>query len=70
MNKLLVIVGPTSSGKTKLAIKLAQDFNGEIVNADAFQVYKEITVGTNKPNSEETKQVKFHLSNEISIYDK
>jgi len=49
MNKLIVILGPTASGKTELAIKLAKFFNGEIVNADSRQVYRGLDIGTNKP---------------------
>jgi len=49
MNKLLVILGPTASGKSDLAIKIAKFFNGEIVSADSRQVYKEMNIGTAKP---------------------
>ncbi len=48
-NKLLVILGPTASGKTELAIKLAKDFKGEIVSADSRQAYREFSIGTGKP---------------------
>ncbi len=48
MNKLLVICGPTSTGKTSLAIKLAKKLNGEIVSADSRQVYKKMDIGTGK----------------------
>lgn len=48
MNKLLVICGPTSTGKTSLAIKIAKKFNGEIVSADSRQVYKGMDIGTGK----------------------
>ncbi|MFA6551320.1 MAG: tRNA (adenosine(37)-N6)-dimethylallyltransferase MiaA [Patescibacteria group bacterium] len=47
-NKLLVILGPTSSGKTKLAVRLARKFNGEIVGADSRQVYRGMDIGTGK----------------------
>lgn len=47
--RVLCIVGPTSSGKTNLAIRLAKRFQGEIINADARQVYKDFTIGTGKP---------------------
>jgi len=50
--KLLVIVGPTATGKTKLAVKLAQFFNGEIVSADSRQVYKGMDIGTGKDLSD------------------
>lgn len=48
MNKLLVICGPTSTGKTNLALKIAKEFNGEIVSADSRQVYKGMDIGTGK----------------------
>ena len=47
-NKLIVILGPTASGKTSLAIKLAKEFDGEIVSADSRQVYREMDIGTDK----------------------
>ncbi|MEA2113238.1 MAG: tRNA (adenosine(37)-N6)-dimethylallyltransferase MiaA [Patescibacteria group bacterium] len=47
-NKLIVILGPTASGKTNLAIKLAKEFSGEIVSADSRQVYREMNIGTDK----------------------
>jgi tRNA dimethylallyltransferase len=68
MKKVIVIVGATGSGKTKLAIDLANKFNGEIINADAFQIYKEIGIGTAKASEEELKQAKFHLNGTLSIY--
>ena len=49
MNKLLVILGPTASGKSELAIKIAKLFNGKIVSADSRQIYKEMNIGTAKP---------------------
>ena len=48
MEKLLIICGPTATGKTKLGIKLAKKFNGEIVSADSRQVYKGMDIGTGK----------------------
>lgn len=48
-NKLIVIVGPTASGKTELSIKLAKKYNGEIVSADSRQIYREMDIGTAKP---------------------
>ncbi|MCX6720639.1 MAG: tRNA (adenosine(37)-N6)-dimethylallyltransferase MiaA [Candidatus Staskawiczbacteria bacterium] len=50
MNKLIVILGPTASGKTALSIKLAKKFNGEIVSADSRQIYKGMDIGTAKPS--------------------
>jgi tRNA dimethylallyltransferase len=50
MNKLLVIVGPTSSGKSELAVKLAKRFNGEIISCDSRQIYRGMNLGTGKVN--------------------
>ena len=61
MNKLLVIVGPTGVGKTRLAVQLAQKQNGEIVNADSRQVYRYMDIGTAKPTKEEQELVPHHL---------
>jgi tRNA dimethylallyltransferase len=49
MNKLIVILGPTASGKTDLSIKLAKKYNGEVVSADSRQIYKGMDIGTAKP---------------------
>ena len=49
MNKLIVILGPTASGKTDLSIKIAKKHNGEIVSADSRQIYKGMDIGTAKP---------------------
>ena len=65
--KLIVILGPTASGKTGVGIKLSQDFNGEIVSADSKQVYKELTIGTAKPTKEERSTVKHHLVDMVSL---
>ncbi len=61
MNKLVVIVGPTASGKTKLAISLAKKFNGAIISADSRQIYKEMDLGTAKPLP--TKNLKLKTKN-------
>lgn len=54
MNKLLVICGPTATGKTSLAVKLAKKFNGELVSADSRQVYKGMDIGTGKDHPKDT----------------
>lgn len=59
--KLLVIVGPTASGKTKLSIELAKKYNGEIISADSMQIYKEMSIATAKPTKEEQEGIKHHL---------
>lgn len=58
MNKLIVILGPTASGKTELAVKLAKFFNGEIISADSRQIYREMDIGTNKIRGEKFKMRK------------
>lgn len=58
---LLVICGPTASGKTAFAIKAAREFNGEIVNADSMQIYKYMDIGTAKPTAFELSQAAHHL---------
>ncbi len=59
--KIVLLSGPTSSGKSKLAIKLAQHLNGEIINADSMQIYKEIFILSSRPSPEDTKIIKHHL---------
>jgi tRNA dimethylallyltransferase len=58
---LLVVVGPTASGKTELAIRLAERLGGEIVSADSVQVYRHFDVGTGKPTKEELARAPHHL---------
>jgi len=65
--KLVLISGPTASGKTKLAIKIAQKINGEIINADSMQVYKEFLVLSSRPTESEIKKIKHHLYGFISV---
>ncbi len=59
-------MGPTASGKTSLALKLASDFNGEIISADSMQIYKGLDIGTAKPTVQELKKIPHHL---INLYD-
>jgi tRNA dimethylallyltransferase len=61
MKCLIAVIGPTAIGKTKLALHLAQDFNGEIINADSRQVYRFMDIGTAKPNSADRAVVPHHL---------
>jgi tRNA dimethylallyltransferase len=60
MKKVLVIAGPTASGKTALSVKLAKQFNGEIISGDSQQVYKELSIGTAKITDEEKDNVIHH----------
>lgn len=61
MNRILTIVGPTASGKTDLAISIAQDVSGEIISADSRQIYRYLNIGTAKPDHAQQKSVAFHL---------
>lgn len=61
--KVLAIMGPTASGKSKLSLELAQAFNGEIISADSAQLYIGADIGTAKPTAEELAQVAHHLVN-------
>jgi tRNA dimethylallyltransferase len=65
--KVIVISGPTASGKTDLAVELAQNFGGEIVNFDSLLLYKEINIGTAKPTPEERKSIPHHMIGVRSI---
>ena len=64
---LILLAGPTASGKSKLALKLAKRIKGEIINADSMQVYKEISVLTSRPSKKDIKQIKHHLYGFISV---
>ena len=66
MEKIIVIVGPTCVGKTKLSIEIAKRCNGEIINADSTQIYKNNDIATAKILPEEMEGIKHHL---ISIKD-
>ena len=59
--KVIAVVGPTSSGKSDLAVNLARRFNGEVVSADSRQVYKGLNIGSGKITKREMKGVPHHL---------
>ena len=59
--KILVINGPTASGKTRLAVELALRRNGEVVSADSMQIYRRMDIGTAKPTEEEMRRVPHHM---------
>ncbi len=61
MDLLVAIVGPTGIGKSKLALNLAPDFNGEIINGDSRQIYRYLDIGTAKPSPKERSRVPHHL---------
>ena len=66
---LIVLVGPTASDKTKLSIDIANLYDAEILSADSRQFYKELEVGTAKPNKVELSKAKHHFINNLSIHD-
>ncbi len=61
MDKVIVIAGPTASGKTDLAIELASRVGGEIISADSMQIYREMNIGTAKPTEEEKRGIPHHM---------
>src|SRR6516162_7039966 len=61
MYPLIAIVGPTASGKSELAIYLAERFSGEIVNYDSVQIFRHLDIGTAKPSLEERQRVPHHM---------
>lgn len=61
MYKVLTVVGPTAVGKSDMGIRLAQDFNGEIVNGDSIQVYRQLSIGSARITEEEMQGIKHHL---------
>lgn len=75
MKKVIVIVGPTGVGKTKLSIELAKHYNSEIINGDSVQIYKELDIGSAKVTMEEMQGIKHHLldfkniEEDYTVYD-
>ena len=61
MSKIIVVIGPTASGKTSLGVYLAKKYNACIINADAEQVYKDVNIGTAKITKSEMEGVKHYL---------
>ena len=61
MDRIICVVGPTASGKTKLAVHLAKAYDGEVVSCDSMQLYKHMDIGTAKPTPEEMEGVRHHL---------
>jgi tRNA dimethylallyltransferase len=69
VKKLIVIAGPTASGKTAAAISAAQMLDTEIISADSRQIFKELTIGTAKPSPEELKKITHHFIGNKSIHE-
>ncbi|MBS1009001.1 tRNA (adenosine(37)-N6)-dimethylallyltransferase MiaA [Leuconostoc suionicum] len=67
MNKIVVLTGPTASGKSSLSIQMAQRFNGEIVSADSMQIYRGLDIGTAKVTKEEQNIVPHHLIDVVDL---
>lgn len=66
LSNVIVIVGPTCSGKTKLSLLVAEKLNAEIISADSRQVYKYLTIGTAKPNEEVLRKIKHYFIDELN----
>ncbi len=69
MRPVVVIVGATATGKSRLAMRLAPDFGGEILSADALQVYRGFDIGTAKPTPAERRRVRHHLLNILEPHE-
>ena len=67
--KLIVIIGPTASGKTALGIKIASELNSEIISADSRQFYKELKIGTAKPSKSELSAINHYFINNLSVIE-
>ena len=65
--KIILIAGPTASGKSKIAISIAKKVKGEIINADSMQVYKEFSILTSRPDKKDLKKIKHHLYGFVSV---
>ena len=68
--KIILLAGPTASGKSKIAIELSKKLNGEIINADSMQVYKELRILNSRPTASDEKKIKHHLYGIISVKKK
>lgn len=69
-SKVLVVAGPTASGKTKIGVELAKKLNGEIISADSMQIYKYMDIGTAKPTIEEMQGIPHHLIDFVELGEK
>jgi len=69
-SKIILISGPTASGKTNFAVKIAKKIQGEIINADSMQVYKNLKILTARPNKIEQKNIKHHLYGVVDLNKK
>ena len=69
-SKIILISGPTASGKSNFAVKIAKKIQGEIINADSMQVYKKLKILTARPNKQEQKNIKHHLYGFVGCNEK
>lgn len=69
MENVIVVLGPTASGKTKISVELAKEINGEIISADSMQIYKYMDIGTAKPDLEERCGIKHYLVDQITPFE-
>ena len=69
-SKIILISGPTASGKSNFAIKIAKKIDGEIINADSMQVYKQLKILTARPNKDEQKNIKHHMYGVVNVNKK
>ena len=69
-SKIILISGPTASGKSNFAVKIAKKIQGEIINADSMQVYKRLKILTARPNKLEQKNIKHHLYGFVDLNEK
>jgi len=69
-SKIILISGPTASGKSNFAVKIANKINGEIINADSMQVYKQLKILTARPNKREQKKIKHHMYGVVDLNKK
>ena len=66
-SKIILIAGPTASGKSNFAVKLAKKIDGEIINADSMQVYRQLKILTARPDKKTQKNIKHHLYGIVNI---
>ena len=69
MDKVVIITGPTAVGKTKCSLLIAERLNTQIINGDAYQIYKGMDIGTAKPSKEELSKIKHHLMDYLDPLD-
>ena len=69
-SKIILISGPTGSGKSNFAVKIAKKIDGEIINSDSMQIYKQLKILTARPNKKEQKNIKHHFYGTVNVKNK